>query len=143
MPPSGRASGLWKWLPGAAGAMIIAAAQTPRDQAVKNLKDWFWPPSWVAIVVVALLVLYYGFLFRRQIRAIPARVAAGYRALLSPAESSSAESTMPVKSPPDGRRRGIVNEGGSVSADRATIKNQDDAITNKDGETKFGDLDIG
>lgn len=71
-------------------ALIVAAAEIGPDEATKNLEAWAarlglgWPDwltaGWVFTVLVVVAVVWYGILFRKQLRTVPRRSAAGYQA---------------------------------------------------------------
>jgi hypothetical protein len=91
-------SRFWRWfgrsLPALVVTVIIAATQAGPDEATSRLKAWadaigLGRPQWLtgALVLkigVAVMVLIYGFIFRKQLGVAPQRFAAAFRAFRAP-----------------------------------------------------------
>ena len=87
----------WRWLsalPAVLAGVLAVAVQVGPDTATKNLKDWAsilhfsWPSwlsaTWFFVGIGILLATYYGILFRKQVRQLPARLGRAYRAFNEP-----------------------------------------------------------
>ena len=140
----------WRWLAWVSTgvwAVLIALTQVGPDEATTRLRAWAngvslpWPEGLTAddllLAVGVVVVLAYALAFGEQIREFLGRFIPALRGK-RPLPSASAESE-PLSAP---KRRGVVTEGGSFSAGKVRIKNQDEAIRSKDTETKIEDVDI-